>query len=229
MWQDSRLGRQKMVRDGLETVLTLVPVNRMYEVFPAYDKLICWEDEIHGGTGPTLAGPPAAASPATAGADAEQQRQQAAADAEVWSGEDMAAGRPLAQQRRSLRGSEADEDEDEQQLQGGPYLFDYEKKPAKLLAFVSMGLRGLRRLLHASFSVGVRWAWMPWACMCQLLPNAHHLHTCLPDRHARALPPALPSKAAAQPSMLTPLPAYPLPPSLPPSLPAWAPGRCCPT
>lgn len=25
VWQDSRLGRQKMVRDGLETVLTLVP------------------------------------------------------------------------------------------------------------------------------------------------------------------------------------------------------------
>lgn len=37
-------------------------VNRMYEVFPAYDHLICWEDEIHGGTGPTLEGASAGVS-----------------------------------------------------------------------------------------------------------------------------------------------------------------------
>lgn len=109
----------------------------MYEVFPAYDKLTCWEDEIHGGTGPTLAGPSAAASPAAAGGASMQQQE--AADAGRWSGEDMAVGRPLAQQRRRLRGSalEAAEEEGEEEQQGGPYLFDFEKKPAKLLAFVS--------------------------------------------------------------------------------------------
>ena len=225
VWQDSRLGRQKMVRDGLETVLTLVPVNRMFEVFPAYDKLICWEDEIHGGTGPTLAGPPAAASPTTARADAEQQQQQQqAAEAERWSGEDMAASRPLAQQRRRLRGSEVDEDENEQQLQGGPYLFDYEKKPVKLLAFVSMGGRGVRRVLLASFPVGCgghgcRGLACAW---CQLLPNAHHLHTWLPHCHACALPPALPSQSGctAQHAITAARPPSTRP-SLPPCLGPW--------
>lgn len=128
-WTDSRLGRQKVERDGVETVLTLVPVNKMYEVFPAYDRLTCWVGEIHGGTGPTLAGADAGATPSAAGQPA------AAGEEGRWSGEALAAGRPLAQQRRRLLGSEADEDEG--QPAGGPFLFDWEKKPAKLLGFVS--------------------------------------------------------------------------------------------
>lgn len=129
-WTDGKLGRQKIVRDGVETVLTLVPVNRMYEVFPAYDRLACWVGEIHGGTGPTLAGAGDSATPSGAG------QAEAAAEQHGWSVEAMAAGRPLAQQRRRLLGSEAD-GRDEEPQQGGPFLFDWEKKPAKLLGFVS--------------------------------------------------------------------------------------------
>ncbi len=134
----------------------------MYEVFPAYDKLTCWEDEIHGGTGPTLAGPPAAASPAAAGGASEQQQE--AADAGRWSGEDMAAGRPVAQQRRRLRGSALEAAEEEEEQQGGPYLFDYEKKPAKLLAFVSGAASRLLLCLHVS-------SWCRWLGHCSV-PSA---------------------------------------------------------
>ncbi|EFN58071.1 hypothetical protein CHLNCDRAFT_142355 [Chlorella variabilis] len=122
-WQDTRLGRQKVVRNGKETVILLVPVNKMYEVFPAYDHLTCWEDEIHGGTGPTLAG-------AQQGGQAVEEGQE--------EGQAAAGEAPRSQQRRRLRGEAeaAAEEEGEGRQAGGPYLFDWEKKPAKLLHFL---------------------------------------------------------------------------------------------
>ncbi|PSC69765.1 Counting factor associated D [Micractinium conductrix] len=139
-WHDSRLGRQKMVRDDVETVLVLVPVNKMYEVFPAYDHLICWEDEIHGGTGPTLEG-----------------AEPGSGDAEQWSEETMAEGRPLSQQRRlrSREGAAAAEGA-AAEAQRGPYrLFDWEKKqPGKLLPFVLPDISGeLERWVYAGTEV----------------------------------------------------------------------------
>lgn len=92
-------------------------VNRQYEVFPAYDHLLCWEDEIHGGTGPTLAGEP---SPVADVAPA------------------AGTARPLAQQRRLQAEQPADSGSAGSGAEpGGPYLFDWEKQPKKLLQFVS--------------------------------------------------------------------------------------------
>lgn len=159
VWQDSRLGRQKITRNGVEAVLRLVPgervlperralgvatpvdacsalltcppsrlhlaVNKMYEVFPSYKDLTCWVDEIHGGTGPTLAG-------------AAQPLRRQGEDEGTWSGEAMAAGLPLSAQRRLLGQRKAEKAEQEETGEGGRYLFDFEKKPAKLLAFVSL-------------------------------------------------------------------------------------------
>ena len=94
------------------------------------------EDEIHGGTGPTLAGADGTPAPVVQ----EQGR---------WAAADVAAGRPLAAQRRRLAGEPGSERQqggagDAEEAAGprdraapGPYLFDWEKKPAKLLAFVS--------------------------------------------------------------------------------------------
>jgi hypothetical protein len=61
-WQDVPGSRQKVVRDGVETVLTDASNNVMYQVFPAYDHLLCWKGPVHGGTGPTLASDLAAPS-----------------------------------------------------------------------------------------------------------------------------------------------------------------------
>ncbi|KAI3428334.1 hypothetical protein D9Q98_006714 [Chlorella vulgaris] len=181
-WQDSRLGRQKVVRNGVETVLLLVPVNKMYEVFPAYDHLICWEDEIHGGTGPTQAGAAQGATPAAPAAHTTQAPQAArqagggsreataaaaaaagaaggGKEAAGWLGvrgeQVVGGGRPLSQQRRRLlaqgeeeleveAGAAADEARFEdaaavpsrQPQQDSTNLFDWQKKPAKLLQFL---------------------------------------------------------------------------------------------
>lgn len=99
-------------------------------MFPAYDHLTCWEDEIHGGTGPTLAGTDTSSIAVQPAEEEEEGR---------WSAKDVAAGRPLAAQRRRLsEGAAAGSKKEEAQEEArGQYLFDWEKKPAKLLAFVS--------------------------------------------------------------------------------------------
>lgn len=88
------------------------------------------EDEIHGGTGPTLAGADGTPAPVVQ----EQGR---------WSAADMDAGRPLAAQRRRLAakagsGQRAQAATPQAEAEHAPYLFDFEKKPAKLLSFVSV-------------------------------------------------------------------------------------------
>jgi hypothetical protein len=159
------------------------PVNKMYEVFPAYDHLICWEDEIHGGTGPTQAGAAQGATPAAPAAHTTQAPQAArqagggsreatvaaaAAAGAAGGGEEAAGwlgvrgeqvvggGRPLSQQRSRLlaqgeeeleveAGAAADEAgakdaaavPSRQPQQDSTSLFDWQKKPAKLLQFVS--------------------------------------------------------------------------------------------
>ena len=52
-WQDVPAARQRVDRDGVETVLTLAANNTLYQVFPAGDELTCWQDDVHGGSGPT--------------------------------------------------------------------------------------------------------------------------------------------------------------------------------
>ena len=44
---------QRVVRDDVETVIIRVEDDLMYEIFPAQDQFMCWEDSVHGGTGPT--------------------------------------------------------------------------------------------------------------------------------------------------------------------------------
>eukprot|EP00887_Chlorella_sp_A99_P000277 scaffold13.g277.t1 len=84
VWQDTAVGRQKMVRNGVETTLTLIPENHMYQVFPAGDELRCWVEEIHSGTGPTLASAaataPAAPSLAAGGLGAEAEQADEAGE-----------------------------------------------------------------------------------------------------------------------------------------------------
>ena len=52
-WQDVPGARQRVERDGVETVLTLAADNKLFQVFPAGDELTCWQDDVHGGSGPT--------------------------------------------------------------------------------------------------------------------------------------------------------------------------------
>lgn len=49
-WADAK---QKVVRDGVETVIIVAEDEVMYEIFPAMDTLTCWKDDIEGGDGPT--------------------------------------------------------------------------------------------------------------------------------------------------------------------------------
>jgi len=52
-FQDYANAQQKVIRDGVETVIINVDEDIMYEIFPASDKLLCWKGSVHGGTGPT--------------------------------------------------------------------------------------------------------------------------------------------------------------------------------
>jgi hypothetical protein len=102
----------------------------MYQVFPAYDKLECWKDHVHGGTGPTLAGQ-------------DPQQPQQADDAQQQLETPKAAPQ---QARRSLSASRASSigqplvrpgyDEDPRAKQPQAYLFEWEKHPQKYLSFV---------------------------------------------------------------------------------------------
>jgi hypothetical protein len=98
-------------------------VNLMYEVFPAQDRYVCWQDEVHGGSGPTLEA-------------ARQPRQPAGDEAreEGDTGVSTGEGDPVSQQRRRLSAAAGGVGADA----AGPYLFDWEKKPAKLLSFVRL-------------------------------------------------------------------------------------------
>jgi cathepsin L len=51
--QDYANAKQKVVRDGLETVIVRVQDDALYEVFPALDRYQCWKDSVGGGSGPT--------------------------------------------------------------------------------------------------------------------------------------------------------------------------------
>ncbi|KAL4527330.1 hypothetical protein Ndes2526B_g08970 [Nannochloris sp. 'desiccata'] len=52
-FQDYENALQKVIRDGVETVIINVQDDTMYEIFPAQDKYSCWVGDVHGGTGPT--------------------------------------------------------------------------------------------------------------------------------------------------------------------------------
>ena len=52
-YQDYGAALQKVIRDGVETVIIRVDDDVMYEIFPAMDSLLCWKGGVHGGTGPT--------------------------------------------------------------------------------------------------------------------------------------------------------------------------------
>lgn len=49
--QDSVGGRQKIVRDKLETVLTIVDKSKRYNIYPAGDKYACFELDVHSAHG----------------------------------------------------------------------------------------------------------------------------------------------------------------------------------
>ena len=51
--QDYENGRQKVVRDGVETVIIDGPDKKMYEIFPEVDTLHCWVAPADKGSGPT--------------------------------------------------------------------------------------------------------------------------------------------------------------------------------
>lgn len=116
-WQDTKNFRQKIVRDELETTITLVDSNEMYEVFPAKDHLVCWKDEVHGGSGPVTAPlDGAGSSPATAA---------------------------IAASRR-LRAQPAELEPDQGVKEGQSGLFQVQAHPEKYLSFVLPDLREKR-------------------------------------------------------------------------------------
>ena len=198
-------------------------MNKQYEVFPAYDRLICWQDEIHGGTGPTLAGAAAADTTDAGDSDAgqaqqqqvqqQQAEQQPEAEEGAWSAEDMEAGRPLAQQRRRLLASRGAATAAQPARRhagaaatagaaaaGGGFLFDVEKKPAKLLHFVSAGQGAAAAAAAASLHAGCP--------ACLHMTSSHHpplaltltATHCLPALPCPALP-CLPARLQLLPDL----------------------------
>lgn len=52
-WQDTKHGRQKTTRDGVESVIEFLDNNTMYNIYPRIDAWGCRTLEIAGGKGPT--------------------------------------------------------------------------------------------------------------------------------------------------------------------------------
>ena len=53
VYQDYENALQKVIRDGIETVILDVPQDTSYEIFPAQDEYACWKGTVERPSGPT--------------------------------------------------------------------------------------------------------------------------------------------------------------------------------